>query len=563
MAYFLKKTKLKNRTYLSIVESFYDHDRKDTAHRVHESLRSVEYWKDHGIEDPVAHFQEKVNELNRERAKQDVPLIGESPERMLGYFPCKRIMEKMKIQKYVDFFRYTTSFSFDLYDIYSKLVYARIVEPCSKYRTFHEVLPCLYEPSAFSYDQVLEAVCFLGSEYEKFVELLTHQTKAVYGIDTKNTFFDCTNFYFEIDREDDFRRKGPSKENRTDPIVGMGLLLDAHQIPVGMHLYPGNESEKPVLRKVISDLKEAGHVVGRTIRVADKGLNCSQNILDARKCGDGYLFSKAVKNLPQIEKDWILLENDYVSVTDEHGNERYRYKECVDTFPYDYTDENGKKHRIPLTEKRVVSYNPSLAKKQKAEIMKLVEKAKGLCLFSAKKSEFGESAKYTTFRSTHKGEETNDQVSVQIDQEKVDHDLQLAGYNLLVTSETAMDAQEIYAVYHHLWRIEESFRIMKSDLDARPVYLQKEDSIKGHFLICYTAVLLTRLLQFYELKDQFSSSDLFRFFRGFRVVKAEHHYINITRSNAFIKAFAEATGLPVMHYLLSETQIKKMLDHPF
>ena len=563
MAYFLKKTVLKGRTYLSIVESFYDAKKKDTAHRVFQSLRSVEYWKDHGIEDPVSHFQKEVDALNRERAQKDVVLIGETPERKLGYFPVKRIMEKLQIQKYVDLFRYNTNFTFDLYDVYSKLTYARIVEPCSKYRTFHEVLPCLYERGQFSYDQLLEALCFLGNEYTKFVELLTHQVKKHYGINTQRTYFDCTNFYFEIDREDDFRRKGPSKEQRRDPIVGLGLLLDADQIPVGMTMYPGNESEKPKLKEVIATLKESGQITGRTIRVADKGLNCAQNILDAKKGSDGYLFSRSVKTLSETEKAWVLLDQDYVTVHDAQGKERYRYKECVDEFPYESIDENGKKHTVKLTEKRIVTYNPSLAAKQRQEIHRMVEKARCLCVSRAKRNEFGESAKYTSFRSTRQGEETDDAVSVRINEKKVAQDLDLAGYNLLVTSETQMTALEMYETYHHLWRIEESFRIMKSDLDARPVYVQKREAIQGHFLICYTAVLLVRLLQFKELGNRYSASELFAFFHQFRVVKADRNYINISVSTPFLKQFSEQTGLPLMHYMLSDSQIKKLLDHPF
>ena len=201
----------------------------------------------------------------------------------------------------------------------SSLVYARSVHPCSKRKTFHDILPCLDLPYDFSYDQMLDGLSYLGDNYEKFVEICTVQTKEKYGIDTSNTYFDCTNFYFEIDREDDFRRKGPSKENRKDPIVGLGILLDKNQFPIAMKMYPGNESEKPVLRDIIQRLKNQGIIVGRTIHVADKGINCADNIAFSKKNGDGYLFSKSVKNLPKIEKEWLMLDNDYKEVRDKNG----------------------------------------------------------------------------------------------------------------------------------------------------------------------------------------------------------------------------------------------------
>jgi transposase len=140
----------------------------------------------------------------------------------------------------------------------------------------------------------------------------------------------------------------------------------------------------------------------------------------------------------------------------------------------------------------------------------------------------------------------------------------LAGYNMLVTSELKMSDLEIYKAYHNLWRIEESFRVMKSELDARPVYLQKEETITGHFLICYLAVLLTRLLQFKVLENKFCSEEIFTFIRDFRIAKiSDRKYMNLARSNVFIKELTKKTGLPLTSYFLSNGQIKKMLSHRF
>lgn len=240
MAYFLKKTTLKGRTYLSIVESFYSHEKRGAAHRTYKSLASVETWKAKGIEDPIAHFQKEVDELNSQRKNEGVPKISTvSPELYLGYFPFVSLMNKMNIKKYVDYFNLSNSFEFDLYELLSSLIYARLVNPCSKHKTFHEVLPQLKDTAHFSYDQLLDGLAFMGNDYGKFIEIFNEQMKKVYNINTSKTYFDCTNFYFEIDREDDFRRKGPSKENRKDPIVSLGLLLDANQIPIGMKLFPG------------------------------------------------------------------------------------------------------------------------------------------------------------------------------------------------------------------------------------------------------------------------------------------------------------------------------------
>lgn len=556
MAYFLKKTPLKNRTYLAIYESFYSREKKGTAHRCYKSLGSVETLKANGLDDPIAFYQKEVDELNENRKSDAVRKISDkSPLLHLGYFPLKSIMEKLKIKKYVDFFKLTTNFEFDLYEMLSSLIYARAVNPCSKQRTFHEVLPCLYTPYHYSYDQLLDGLSYIGGNYQKFVEIFATLTGEVYGLDTSKTYFDCTNFYFEIDREDDFRKKGPSKENRKEPIVGLGLLLDKNQIPIGMEMYPGNESEKPVLRDVIDNLKKRNNITGRTIHVADKGLNCAQNIAFSRKNGDGYLFSKSVKGLPKKEKEWVLLQNGYRVVKDKNGKESYRYKSCVDKFPYTVEHE-GKEVTVQLTEKRLVTYNPTLAAKKRYEINRMVEKAKSLTLSQAKKDDYGETGKYVNFTDGKGGK-----AKVSINQEAIDKDLQLAGYNLIVTSEIRMTDSDIYTTYHNLWRIEESFRIMKSDLDARPVFVQKESAIKGHFLICYLTVLLERIFQFKVLENKFGASEIFSFMKNFRVTPAERKYINTTMDSDFIEYLSEYTGLPLLNYYLSEKQLKSILNY--
>lgn len=559
MAYFLKKAKQQKHTYLAIYESFYSPDVKGTKHRCFKSLGSVERLKDSGMEDPISFYQNEVNRLNMEKnvSKADnkiKQIASASPIRHLGYFPLCNIFNTLDVAEHFGYMQSTRSFQFNVFAIFSSLVYARVVAPNSKHKTFYDVLPCLFNKIDYSYDQLLEAVEFVGCEYEKFVEIFTVATKENYGIDTKHTFFDCTNFYFEIDKESHFQKKGPSKEHRADPIVGLGLLLDANMIPIGMRMYPGNESEKPVIRNIIGDLKKQNNIQGRTVQIADKGLNCARNILEALTNNDGYLFSKSIKQLPKKEKEWVLLDNDYQEIYDENNKLKYRYKSCVDKFAYSYIDENGRKVTRTVTEKRLCTYNPKLAKKKMVEIDKMVNKARNLCLYEAKKEEYGESAKYVNFTS-----EDGKKAKVSINEEIINKDLELAGYNLLITSEIKMKDTDIYDAYHNLWRIEESFRVMKSELDARPVYLQKEDSIKGHFLICYVAILLTRILQFKVLNNRYSSSTIFNFIRTFNIVMInDNKFINLAKASDFIKDISITLNHPITNYYLTSKQIKMM-----
>ena len=570
MAYFLKKSNIRKGTYLQIYESFYDPIKKHTAHKSYKPIGYVEDLIEKGIEDPILFYSEEVKKLNHsflanKQQEKQRQISDKSPEKLLGYFPLKNINDSLRCKKYIDLMQSVAGFRFNVFDMMSALIYSRVVHPCSKVRTYDEVIPKLFENYNFSLDQLYVGLEYIGSEYEKIIEIYNHQISRKYKLDTSRTYFDCTNFYFEIDREDDFRRKGPSKENKKDPIVGLGLMLDARQIPLGMKLYPGNESEKPIIRNIIDDLKQRNNIQGRTIQIADKGLNCINNIIHALKYGDGYIFTKSVKKLPSVEKTWVLLKNDYVDVKNRKGEVLYQIKECVDDFSYTYTDDDGNQRSVKLTEKRVVTYNPKLAEKQKCEINKQVEKAKKLKASAAKKSEYGDSAKYVSFIvADKKGIKTDGKVKVELNDVAIKKAKELAGYNMIVTSETKISASKIYEAYHNLWRIEESFKIMKSQLDARPVYLQKQDTITGHFLICYLSTLMSRLLQIHELKDNYGMEELFDFIRDFRVARiSDRKYINLTRSSSFIKELAFKTNLPITSYFLGNEDINKVLNHRF
>lgn len=568
MAYFLKKSTNKKGLYLQIYESFYDPARRQTAHRSVEALGYEHELRQAGIADPVAHFKAKVDSMNAERRARKIEgrarrVGGSTPERMLGHFPFKALDARLGALGDLRYLQLAGGLRFSVSDLLSELVYARLCAPCSKRRTFHDVLPSMFGSEGFSLDQLYDGMGFLGAEYPKVIEAYNHAIADAWPRETSRTYFDCTNFYFEIDREDELRRKGPSRERRADPIVGMGLLLDADCVPLGMRIYPGNESEKPVLRRAIDEMRRRAGVTGKVVRVADKGLNCADNVADAVLSGDGYIFSKSVKQLPRAELAWVLSDEGWVDVAGVDGQARYSYKKVVGDFEYKVSSENGKKRAVALPEKRVATYSPKLAKKQLAEINRQIEKARSLRLAAAKKSEYGDSARYVTFTAVDADGEVPDgmQVACSLNREAIERARSLAGYSMIVTSEVNMPASEIYDAYHNLWRIEESFRVMKSQLDARPVYLQKPNSIKGHFLVCYIAVLLLRLLQVKVLGNRYSSEEIVAFARGFRVVEASpRKYVNLSRSSSLLDELERLSGQPLGNYYLKKSEVDAILN---
>lgn len=551
MRYFLKKSKpSKKGLYLQIYKTNYVPGKGNQ----NKSYKVIGYVSDlcaKGISDPIAYAQNIVNELNSDLPNKKAKKIGDiSCSKNLGYFLIKSMIDYLEPDEILKLASSNKNFRFELSDFVRSMIYAQIVNPGSKHKAFEKVIPNIFEAKTFSYDQILETINYIGNDYQKFVELLNICINKKWKRRISNAYFDCTNYYFEIDLPKEDRQPGPSKEERHLPIIGQALLLDEDQIPIGMSMYPGNESEKPKIRESIENLKARFNINSRIVQVADKGLNCARNIYAASiEANDGYIFSKSVhgKNLSKQEKAWILLDNEknvWKEVYDSNGKLIYKYKECIDTFEYKFTNDEGKCINFSVKEKRVVSYNPSLARKQKVQIQKQVDKAKAISsIKQASKDEYGDSIKYVNFISADKDGETVKTVPT-LNQKKIDEDLLYAGYNLLVSSEIKKSAQEIYNTYHGLWRIEESFRIMKTYLEARPVYLQNKESIYGHFTICYMSLSILRLIELKVFNDELPVGQIIEFIRNYNITETiEGSFINNAIKSKTLTVIQKRYGL--------------------
>jgi len=578
MAYFLRKENRKNGIYLQMYENYWDKNLKQGRSRHICSFGFVQELISDDIPDPIAYYTEVVRqeEIERQKLLNDDTrprTFGECIEKNIGYFLIHSLINELEVKGVIDILASVCSFRFSVYDLLTQLIYSRIIYPCSKSKTASVVFPILYRNSPISEDQVYDGLCFIGGSYKKYIELFNKQYEQFYKRDYSRAYFDCTNYYFEIDLPKDDKQKGPSKENRHSPIIGQALLLDSDLVPLGMQMFPGNESEKPYIRKIIEEMKQKYKVSGRTVQVADKGLNCARNIYAAVvEANDGYIFSKSVKGrcLSQKEKDWVLLENSanvFTDYTDANGNILYRLKSCVDTFDYSFVETDPStgesiKTSFSVKEKRVVSYNPGLAKKQQAEIKKLIDKALGCITYKQlAKEEIGDASKYLKVTSKDKSGRKVKPI-IEIDILKVEEDMKMAGYNLMVTSEIDISPKQIYDTYHSLWKIEESFRITKSYLDARPAYVQKQETIYGHFLICYLSLFLLRILEIKCFKNKVNAYDIIEFIRDLRVVKkGDNTYINLSRNRIANEKIKAVTGMNVLDALyLTEEEIDNLFD---
>jgi len=577
MAYFLRKDKKEKGLYLQIYETFWVKELKQPRSKCIMSIGYLDDLKSDQMPDPIAHYQGVVDDMNSKlaasRHEETRPRAFQRViEKNVGYYLLSVLIDELDVGPTIDILANTRQFQFSIKDMLNQLIFARVISPCSKAKSVSSVFPSLFRTAPMSEDQVYDGCFFIGESYRKYIELFNHQFAKHHKRCFDRVYFDCTNYYFEMDLPKGDCQKGPSKENRMSPIIGQALLLDAEMIPLDMQMFPGNESEKPHIRRLIEEMKQRCKVTGRTIQIADKGLNCAKNIHAAVvESTDGYIFSKSIhgRNLSEAEKSWILLNNDqnvFTDYYDESHHLTHRLKSCVDTFEYSFKEldpETGEEitTSFSVQEKRVVVYSPKLAAKQKAEILKMAEKASN-CVSYKKlaKEELGDAVKYVRVLNKDKNGKKVEPV-FEVDEDRLNEDLQYAGYNLLVTSETKMTEQQIYSAYHNLWKIEESFRITKSFLEARPVYVQKKETIYGHFLVCYLSLFLLRVLELKCFKGEISSFELIEFIRDFRVAELENGtFLNISRNQSVNGMLKKLTGNTTLDALYLD---KKEIDNLF
>ena len=566
MIYFLKKTNPTNKgTYLQIYTNYYDNNTKKKKTKCYKTLGYVDDLIKNGISDPINHYKNVIIKMNEDLKQASAPQISDkSVTKFAGHFLISSHFDLLNMDKTLNIISKNFKCRYKFNEMFRALCYSQILSPGSKLKAFEKIIPNIYGSQTYSYDQVLDAVNFIGSDYHKYIEMLNKHIAVLWPRNVEKVYFDCTNYYFEIDLESIFQTKGPSKENQKSPLVGQALMLDSDQIPLDTEFYPGNESEKPYLRKRIEDMKVRNNITGRVIQVADKGLNCARNIYSAViEAKDGYIFSKSIKgnNLNAEQKKWILESDDkfnkWIDVRDNEGNLIYKYKtvktrineqEYLDYGEYEYkckiNPEDKKDTVFSVKEKRIVTYNPKLAKKQKNEITKEIEKI--VKLMSVKKvlrEELGDSAKYVNLSATSiEGEKVK--IVSSLNEEKIKNDLDFAGYNMIITSEINADPILIYKTYHNLWRIEESFRILKTYLESRPVYLSSQNGVYGHFLICYFSLTLMRLLELKIFKDEIPISQLFDFIRQYNITENyDGSFINASTKSSTYEKIKSTLGL--------------------
>ena len=469
-----------------------------------------------------------------------------------GYLFLQSIYYQLHIDKICRKLKSKYKFKYDINAILSDLVYARILEPSSKRSSFKAASEFLEKPSYELHD-VYRALDVLGNECDLIQSEVYKNSHFLGSRNDKVLYYDCSNYYFEIEQEDGSKKYGKSKEHRPNPIIQMGLFMDGDGIPLAFSLFPGNANEqtslKPLEKKVLGEFG-----CQKFIYCSDAGLG-SEDIRSYNHMGKrAYIVTQSIKKLKKEEKEWALNPQGFKRVSDD--------------TPVDITklpaDDKGLYYKDePYTTKKlhqrlIITYSPKYAIYQKTLRDKQVERAqKMLGSGNTKKNRKNpnDPARFIeTTASTKEGEVAD--IHHYLDENKIAEESQYDGLYAVCTDLLDDEVGDILKVSEGRWQIEECFRIMKTDFSARPVYLQDENRIKAHFLICFLALIIYRFLT-KKLESKYTCEELLDTLKTINFVEVqEQGFIPTYKRESITDDLHEACGFRTDYQFITKSKMK-------
>jgi hypothetical protein len=562
---YLKKSTLKKngRTHLSIVQNYWDSDNKKSRTQTVETLGYLDELSNE-FEDPITHFENVVAKMNQEQKKNTSGSISinlneeiysnNTSRKNFGYAAPSKIYHELEIDKFLLNRQRNLKVDYSLNNIMKLMVFSRLLNPCSKKKTY-ENKDRFFENSDFSLIDIYRSLTYINKHKEALQLHIYEHIKEQYGRNTEIVYYDVTNYYFEIDEPDELRRKGVSKEHRPDPIVQMGLLMDNLGIPIAYKLFKGNDNDCTTLIPILKEIRRTFNL-GRIIVVADKGLNTSENIYYNLKRKNGYVFSQSVRRANKELKSYVLKDKGYTWYGDE-----YKMKSRLSPREIEVM-EDGKKVKKSIDEKQVIFYSKDYDKRAKAEREPALQKARELIKDPSKFNQatsYGAAKYVKNFHFDKKtGEILTTKGVLSFDENKLREEEMLDGYYAIVTSELNETDDKIIEIYRGLWKIEESFKITKSDLEARPVYLSREDRIQTHFLICFIALVISRILQ-HKVGNRYPVSRILESLSNVCCSPVKENYYMFDYRDEVTDSVGEALNIDFTKKFMRFGDIKKIL----
>ena len=567
--------KKNNYSYYSIIKDYTNLDGKRTT-KIFEKLGNQQQVEERfGKENTIIKIKKYIDILNNED-KDELIKIELNPNKRIisdnnitfnvGYLFLDKLYNQLNIKSICDSIQNKYQFHFDLNEILSYLVYARIIYPSSKLETFKQCKNFIKTPSFELHDEY-RALSYIAQNLDFIQEQLFINSKEIMNRNKRVIYYDCTNYFFEIDTQDDLRRYGISKEHRPNPIVGMGLFMDGDGLPLSFNIYPGNKNEQTTLipeeSKIINDFKLDD---SRIILCTDAGLSSDEikkfNIKDKR----GFVITQSIKKLKDIYKQQIfdktnwritndlkntydlsVIEND-PQLREKHYNTLF-YKiietetksvkqDLIVTFSFKYFDYHRtlRNNQIERAKKSIESGNVTRKGKNQNDYRRFIDS-----LNVTDEGEVADNKEYYINEEIIKNEEIYD------------------GYYGLTTNLIG-ETEEILKIVKGRWEIEESFKIMKSDFLARPINLSREDRIKAHFMTCFISLLIYRILE-KKLNYKYTTAEILKTIRNMNIIEQKGcGYQPIYNRTKLTDELHEIFKFNTDYEIVSYKKMKKILD---
>ena len=564
----IKISKSKNSVHYSIIQDVTRNGKRTT--KIYENIGNLNSLKQRaGDEDPLSWLKNYVSTLNNKPTpiiikKYENKIIEMNKQNLfnIGYLFLHSIYYSLKLNKICSYITNQYQFKYDLNSILSNLIYARIIFPSSKLKTL-ELSKKFFEQPNFEYNHILRALEIISKESDYIQSQLYNNSKKIIKRNNKVLFYDCTNFFFEIDQEDDLRRYGKSKENRPSPIVQMGLFMDGNGIPLTFNITSGNTNEqttlKPLEEKIIEDFNLAEIVVCTDAGLASTS-NRKFNNTNLRK----FITTQSIKKLKDylkqealdLTKGWKLPGSDKTYDisklrTDENLKEKYKdkifYKER-------WINEDNLEQRL------IVTYSVKYQEYQTHIRNNQIERAKKIIEQNPKKigkAKQNDPKRFIQITNTTSNGEIAEETHYNINQDIIDEEAKYDGLYAVCTN-LEDDVEEIIKVNHRRWENEESFRIMKSEFEARPVYLSREDRIKAHFMTCFLALLIFRILE-KKLDEKYTVNEIIETIKNMNLLKEEEGFIPVYTRTNITDLLHEKFGFRTDYEIITEQNLKKII----
>lgn len=599
---FVKVTKRQGKDYIQIIKKYRDANGKPKDKTVL-TPGFVDKYIDI-YDDPIAHFKKEAQRMSQEEEENynlslqlnlnEKLLEDESNIYNVGYVVLKRLYRSLKLDEFFKKESKNLKIKYDLNKIYELLVFSRILFPASKRKTLNESNKLFEDYSDISLDDIYSALDIFSSLDDKIQEWIFIHSEDICERDLSLGYFDCTNFYYDISRPDEtilnengeiekigYRKYGPEKNHRKDPIVEMGLLMDNKSIPITYSIFPGNESEKVHMLPIVKSVRSK-YNIERIIIVADRGLNTSDNIYKLNGDNktdnnslDGYVYGQSVRIADKEFKEWVLKKDDYIKtkITDKETDDDtvdddlvfiHKSRIYPKNISVDYVNKNGKtvKRKITVDQKQLVYYSSKYAKKQKLDRQRSIDRAIDLIAHPKKydKAAAKGASGYVLNIAFDKDSGEVIAKNLSLDEEKIKEEEKYDGYYSIVTSELNMDDLKIREIYRGLIKIEDSFRITKTDFHSRPAYVFTDSHIEAHFQTCFTSLVLIRLLE-NKLNNKYIPSQILDSLRKCNCVHIKENVYQFIYSDEIIKEIEETFLVDLTTKYRKRDNIRRLLKY--